>query len=195
MYDESADRRRKITEKRNADRLTQRSELLRSLLETLRHGKSDQVDRVLRVVRYHPSLKDIATTILQARQEVNDVDSTQSLSLDELDDVSFEILSTLTPPRFEPQQRALSLQELCCDSPFSVSGDRWTTVADKKIVTHLISTYLTWEQPFMRILDEDAFLEDMAAGTSEFCSSFLVNAICAFAACVSWRLSRSPLAN
>ena len=195
IYDETSDRRRKIAEKRTADRLLHTRELFRNLLETLRFGQRDQVDHVLRVVRFDTSLREIVTTILQTRQHITNVDPARSLSLEDLDDLSTDIFATTGPSRVGPHHKALSLQELCCDSPFQVHSRGWTAVADDKVTSHLISIYLTWYQPFMHILDEDAFLHDMSSETPNFCSSLLINAICAVVSSVCWWFSSSPFVN
>jgi hypothetical protein len=195
IYDETSDRRRKIAEKRTADRLLHTRELFRNLLETLRFGQRDQVDHVLRVVRFDTSLRDIMTTILQTRQHITNVDPTRSLSLEGLDDLSTDIFATTGPPRVGPHHRTLSLQELCCDSPFRVHSRGWTAVADDKVTSHLVSIYLTWYQPFMHILDEGAFLHDMSSETTNFCSSLLINAICAVVSSVCQWFSSSPVVN
>jgi hypothetical protein len=195
IYDETSDRRRKIAAKRTADRLLHTRELFRNLLETLRFGQRHQVDHVLRAVRFDTSLRDIVTTILQTRQHITNVDPTRSLSLEDLDDISTDIFATTGPSRVGSHHKALSLQELCCDSPFQVYSRGWTAVADDKVTSHLVSIYLTWYQPFMHILDEDAFLRDMSSETSNFCSSLLINAICAVVSSVCWWCSSSPFVN
>ena len=187
VYDESSDRRRKVAEKRTADRLLQTRELFGNLLETLRFGQREQVDHLLRVVRFGKSLRGIVTTILHTRQDITNVDPTRPLSLEDLDDLSTDIFTTPSTSRSGPYHKALSLQELCCDSPFQVHTRGWTTVADEKVTSHLVSVYLTWYQPFMHILDEGAFLHDMASGASKFCSSVLINAICALVSSVCQR--------
>lgn len=154
-------------------------ELLGNLLETLRFSQRDQVDHVLRAVRFDTSLKDIVTTILQTRQDIANVDPTRSLSLEDLDDLATDTFTTSNLSRIGPYHKALSLRELYCDSPFQINCREWTTVADEKVTSYLVSLYLTWYQPFMYILDEDAFLHDMSSSTSRFCSSVLINAICA----------------
>ena len=184
VYDESSDRRRKVAEKRTADRLLHTRELLGNLLETLRYGHRDQVDNVLRVVRFDTSLKDIVNTILQTRQDIADVDPSRPLSLEGLDDLSPNIFNASSSSRNGLYQRALSLQELCCDSPFQVHSRGWTTVADEEVTAHLVSIFLTWYLPFMHILHEDALLHDMSSGEQNFCSPILVNAICALVSSV-----------
>jgi hypothetical protein len=184
VYDETSDRRRKAAEKRTADRLLHTRELFGNLLEILRYGQRDQVDHVLRVVRFDTSLKDIVTTILQTRQDITDVDHSRPLSLDGLDDLSADLFTASSSSRPGLYQRALSLQELCCDSPFQVHSRGWTTVADEKVTSHLISIFFTWYLPFMHILDEDALLHDMSTGEQRFCSPVLINAICALVSSV-----------
>ncbi len=180
MYDESSDRRRKVSERRTADRLAQSRGIFRNLLETLRFGNHAQVDRVLRAVRYDASLKDIVTTILETRQDVHLLDPTRALLLSELDELPSKDSPSPIPDRIGPFTRTLSLQELCSNCPFNVCSQGWTNVGDEKVVCLLICVYLTWDHGFMRITDEEAFLADMANGMSEFCSPLLVNVMCAF---------------
>jgi hypothetical protein len=159
-------------------------ELFGNLLETLRYGQRDQIDHVLRVVRFDTSLKDIVTTILQTRQDITDIDRSRPLSLDDLDDLSADVFTASSSSRTGLYQKALSLQELCFNSPFQVHSWGWTTVAVEKVTSHLISIFLTWYPPFMHILDEDALLHDMSTGEQRFCSPVLINAICALVSSV-----------
>lgn len=66
----------------------------------------------------------------------------------------------------------------------------WVTVLkDKKeIMHHLIDTYFTWQHSFFQSFPEGPFREDLASGSTKYCSSMLVTAICA-AGCF---LSRRP---
>jgi hypothetical protein len=69
---------------------------------------------------------------------------------------------------------------------FKVPAKPWTRLTDDDdLVSHLISLYLEWVNPFFRVLEEDLFIEAMQAGdfNSEYCSPFLVNAMLA-CACV-----------
>lgn len=66
------------------------------------------------------------------------------------------------------------------DSTFSRT-EGWTKVTkDINLVRHLIRLYFTWQHPFYYVLDEEAFWQDFELGESEYCSSLLVNAICAY---------------
>jgi len=63
------------------------------------------------------------------------------------------------------------------------------TLKDKKeIMHHLVDTYFTWQHSFFQSFPEGLFREDMASGSTKYCSSVLVTAICA-AGCF---LSRRP---
>ncbi|KAF2871303.1 hypothetical protein BDV95DRAFT_668628 [Massariosphaeria phaeospora] len=58
----------------------------------------------------------------------------------------------------------------------------WTSVTnDSGLLVLLLSVWHTWEYKYYHFLDWDIFLDDMASGQSEFCSSLLVNALLASA--------------
>jgi hypothetical protein len=68
----------------------------------------------------------------------------------------------------------------------SVQPFRWTTVSrDDKLMRDLLRIYFLREHMWFTYLNKNLFLEDMASGSTRFCSSLLVNAILAFA-CVSY---------
>jgi hypothetical protein len=57
---------------------------------------------------------------------------------------------------------------------------RWSSVtANKDIVQHLFTLYFTWVHPFHILFDEQLFMHSYQQKSDEFCSSSLVNAICA----------------
>lgn len=89
-------------------------------------------------------------------------------------------------PRFIHKPRAHSDERLC-----RVQARRWTRVAcEDATLANLIALYLSWEHSTFRIFDEDYFLDQLVEGSTDYCSSLLVNAICA-AATVWCRLNRS----
>ncbi|KAI9729058.1 MAG: hypothetical protein M1828_000143 [Chrysothrix sp. TS-e1954] len=56
----------------------------------------------------------------------------------------------------------------------------WTTVTnDQDLIGHLLNLYFSWQHSFFQSFPEKLFRSDMAAGRTKFCSSILVNAICA----------------
>jgi len=69
------------------------------------------------------------------------------------------------------------------DTPdFTVPSQPWTRVTrDDAFVSHLISVFLLDLNPYWRHVEEDLFLRDMRSpsGARRYCSSLLVNAICA----------------
>lgn len=56
----------------------------------------------------------------------------------------------------------------------------WTTVTqDTELIEHLLTLYFSWQHSFFQSFPEKLFRADMAAGRTKYCSSILVNAICA----------------
>jgi hypothetical protein len=59
---------------------------------------------------------------------------------------------------------------------------RWSSVtANEDIVQHLFTLYFTWVHPFYMLFDEQLFVYSYQQRSEAFCSSSLVNAICAMA--------------
>lgn len=73
-------------------------------------------------------------------------------------------------------------------SSIKVHARPWIGVAGDGLVSELISSFFAYDNGFyLSFVDQECFLEDMQAGdldNAEFCSSLLVNAICALR-CVS----------
>jgi hypothetical protein len=92
------------------------------------------------------------------------------------------------PPMATIHHCTRSEQEGCDGKPreplYKVPAKPWTRLTDDDdLVSHLISLYLEWVNPFFRVLDEDLFIRAMQSGdfNSEYCSPFLVNAMLAYA--------------
>jgi hypothetical protein len=68
----------------------------------------------------------------------------------------------------------------------SMRAQPWTKLTtDDAFVSHLVTVFLNYNNVYWRYVEEDLFLHGMQRGLpSEFCSPFLVNAICALA-CLS----------
>ncbi|KAI5276267.1 hypothetical protein E4T47_00937 [Aureobasidium subglaciale] len=80
--------------------------------------------------------------------------------------------------------------KISSEPPYRLPAKPWTTLTDDDdLVTHLVSLYMEWVNPFFRPLEEDLFVAAMQAGdlTSEYCSPFLVNSILAYACLYSER--------
>lgn len=70
------------------------------------------------------------------------------------------------------------------DTPtFVVPASPWTNLTtDDLFVSHLLSVFINYVNPYWRYVEEDLVLQGMRAGkTGTYCSPLLVNAICAFA--------------
>lgn len=85
-----------------------------------------------------------------------------------------------------------SIQALLHDTPVTKTDQvtdrrvecaiRWTDVTDDKdLIVHLMSSWHKWEYRYYHFFDWDAFLEDLASGCTDFCSSLLVNSLLASA--------------
>lgn len=89
------------------------------------------------------------------------------------------------PPAVGLENLELSAME---SSSIKVHARPWTRVAGDGVVSELISSFFAYDNGFyLSFVDQESFLEDMQAGdvsNAEFCSSLLVNAICALR-CVS----------
>jgi hypothetical protein len=61
-------------------------------------------------------------------------------------------------------------------------GTTWTNVTnDLAFVEKLLALYFTWSHPFYVLFSRECFYKDFRAGRDKYCSSLLVNAICAYA--------------
>lgn len=84
--------------------------------------------------------------------------------------------------------------------PFLVPAWPWTRLTtDDVFVSRLISLFLTYYNVYLKCVEEQSFLHAICSGQldSEYCSPFLVNAICAYAAVRSpgkcWRYCPAPI--
>lgn len=71
------------------------------------------------------------------------------------------------------------------DGPqFWVPALPWTNAISDEAVSHLVSIYLTWMNPYWRWLEEDLFLRSIRSQSiksAEYCSPLLMNAVLAIA--------------
>lgn len=64
----------------------------------------------------------------------------------------------------------------------------WSTVVqDDDTLEHLVELYFTWQHSFFQSFPEHLFRKDMASGSTKYCSSMLINAICAAGCFLSHR--------
>jgi len=75
---------------------------------------------------------------------------------------------------------------------YFVPAQPWSRLTvDDNFMSHLVSIFINTYNVYWRCVEEDLFLNSMQAGnlTTEYCSPFLVNAVCALA-CVSVSASK-----
>jgi hypothetical protein len=61
-------------------------------------------------------------------------------------------------------------------------GTTWTNVThDLVFIEKLLVLYFTWSHPFYVLFSRECFYKDFRAGRDKYCSSLLVNSICAYA--------------
>lgn len=88
-------------------------------------------------------------------------------------------------------------------APSVAAVETWTTVAEDELVSELIASWFMWDDAKVcSCIDKEALLASAGIGSTQFCSSFLINVMCA-ARCVSsvfrsWiqtlsNLTRSPV--
>lgn len=91
------------------------------------------------------------------------------------------------PTSSDPRLERLDLDALRA-STFRVTARPWTVVAGDGLVSELISSFFAWDDAFFYpFIHRQAFIDDMRQNnpdTAQYCSPFLVNAICA-SRCVS----------
>ncbi|KAK4235023.1 hypothetical protein C8A03DRAFT_18175, partial [Achaetomium macrosporum] len=73
--------------------------------------------------------------------------------------------------------------EALAASVIKVPARPWTSVAGDGLVSDLVSAFFKWDDPFIwSLIDRELFIRDMRHASplsSQFCSPFLVNALCA----------------
>ena len=61
-------------------------------------------------------------------------------------------------------------------------GTTWTSVtSDLGFVENLLNIYFAWSHPFYVLFSRECFYQDFRTGRDKYCSSLLINAICAYA--------------
>lgn len=138
----------------------------------MRDGRSVYVTQLLNLIKSDASLDDIRS-YLDMNLAAANLERTP-----ELERVQNEI---------QGQKRLMTANVMditrIADSPvFSVPAKPWTAVTDDDgLVSHLVSLWFTWNNPFYNYVHRETFIKDMRAGELQcrFCSPFLVNAILA----------------
>lgn len=91
---------------------------------------------------------------------------------------------SLQTETFNSSEDEQSNSKISIEPPIKVPAKPWTVLTeDDNLVSHLISLWLEYNNPFFRVVEEDLFVKAMQSGDlrSEYCSPFLVNSILALA--------------
>lgn len=96
----------------------------------------------------------------------------------------------------DPRVRKLN-DESGSNSPIKIPARPWTAVAGDGVVSELVYGLLSWDAYLFPCFHTDTFLADIRRrdpNTAQYCSPFLINAICAYRA-VRASCSRSVFAS
>ncbi|OJJ50767.1 hypothetical protein ASPZODRAFT_48808, partial [Penicilliopsis zonata CBS 506.65] len=67
---------------------------------------------------------------------------------------------------------------------------RWTGVVDDETASHLLSLFLTWDNPLAQVVDSTIFLRDLNSGNTRFCSALLLTMMLYYGCNYSYDLDR-----
>lgn len=170
--------RRKGALEHRIEMLEDAERLLLDLVETLKKDdRNIRTSQLINLIRSNGSLDEIRTFLErqfspEERQKMPEVVETQN-HLARMPKEESHVLRV---------RRVMPIQRLTDTPIYRVPAKPWTNVTDDDdLVSHLISIWCTWSQPWFHWINRDLFIRDMQAGDldCEFCSPFLVNAILA----------------
>ncbi|EEA24192.1 hypothetical protein TMatcc_007265 [Talaromyces marneffei ATCC 18224] len=181
VVDEAQDGRRRIAVKRTIDSLEKDRDLLLDLVASMRDGKNTYVQQLLSLIRGHASLAEIRAYIdVQVRE--SRIEKTP-----ELERLQQEIQESRNV-RAREVRSIMDVERLSDIPVYQVPAKPWVTVTDDdELVSHLISLWFTWNNPYYNFVHRETFIRDMQAGKLDckYCSPLLVNAILAEASALS----------
>jgi hypothetical protein len=175
VLDESQDGRRRIAIKRTIDDLEKDRDLLLDLVASMRDGKNTYVEQLVSLIRGHASLAEIRAYIDAQVREAH-IERTP-----ELERLQQEIQESRSV-RAREVRSIMDVERLSDIPVYKVPAKPWVTVTDDdELVSHLISLWFTWNNPFYNFVHRETFIRDMQAGQLDckYCSPLLVNAILA----------------
>ncbi|KAJ5338941.1 hypothetical protein N7452_005669 [Penicillium brevicompactum] len=182
IFDESLDQRRRVAAKRTADELSYHRDLLTDLFKLVREANESHALHLLTIIRHNAPADEIRayinTTLDSLRSDSDSFQPKKEETVAKLEDVRQILNVEGSTPVF--RRKVMDIHYLCDEAPCDVPAEPWTTVTrDGDLVSHLVSLYFAWNWPFSAFLDKEVFLKHMrrAEAGSEFCSSFLVNAV------------------
>ncbi|RDK41112.1 C6 transcription factor [Aspergillus phoenicis ATCC 13157] len=168
--------RRKLSHKRKLNELEAEREFLQQLVNTLRDSSDNKALQLLGLIR---SQAPPAELQLYIKNAMTDGVRQQSPVGADMYDRTRSPSNTIDFHRPSPH-RALTIKRLHSSPVYRVPAESWTSVTKSdEFVSHLVSLWLTWSQPFHNWIDRDLFLRDAQAANlnSQCCSPFLMNCI------------------
>ena len=195
VYNLAADQRRKVANQRNVEELSRREEelqqyrlLLGGFMAIVRSQDSEMINSLLHAIRDKTDQEELThylENILTLRPNIDQAYRQISFNLGWNSSPPASVSPSLRTATIEREEQ--STQDYLVNTPIGVQAPPWTDVANSEIVSHLLSLFFTWEQPFLPFVEKTSFLVDFHSGNilSSFCSRCLVHAILA-KACVSW---------
>ena len=187
-YDVENDHRRKgALRKRNEElekELKRKEEQMDVLLRALRNSDDDSVRRIVKRIKREANLDSIVASLDSTiHRDAYDTDNhteneyepdTPRMATAEQMSTR-QIASPKSRPRLTPPRSFMEPGKTQTVRPSS-----WTTVtSDDELVLHFMALYFTWDHPWFRPFSEAKFRADFESGGTRYCSSMLVNAICA----------------
>lgn len=159
-YDAENDARRKGALRRENDELKRKNQCLTTILKTIAASEDADTERIIKRLKTGETFEDIVNTIKKGPSSENRQRKQSTVSSE------------------DAEKSSQGGRE---ESPFSdrPRPSNWTKVTDDDaFVLELIDLYFTWHHPFFCFFDEFKFREDFTSGSTDNCSSILVNAVC-----------------
>jgi hypothetical protein len=148
--------------------------LLYEILEAVRDSSDDSLAQIVSLVRSNASVEEAKRCI---KEMLGEIRSGQREASPELEKVQNQL-------KDRPRRALFNINRLIDQPPIEVEADPWTEITnDSTLISHLVSVFMVWVNPFYNWIHEELFLRDMRAKIlgASYCSPFLVNALLASA--------------
>lgn len=158
---------------------TAKEEMVREIADL--REKNDWVERILRALRSDEAGKDIIDRLRRGESYQSIAGKLRQGSLADILDESPTAERQLSEAFMDFEMNAASDGSLGADL-YLEDGNRWTNVTtDDTLVDHLLALYFTWLHPVHMVFSEVHFMASYRNRSNVYCSSPMVNAICAMA--------------
>lgn len=150
------------------------------MLQNIRDSGDANLAQIVSLIRSNASLDEIHRCLTRLTSEDPEKRREITPILEQLR-ADTEAQVVLQNQQSSPQQRGVfGIQRLTTTPPYIVPARPWTSVTDDdELVSHLVSLWAMWCNPFPDGIVLEYFIRDMKFGqlSSRFCSPFLVNSI------------------